>query len=1105
LRQSTRVSGWAAIAQCALTWVALALGVPLAAAAQSTPLFSFAQISDSQPGSSADWARFELVLDTLAASGTPGALLPQPVDFVLFAGDLVSHASSATEWTQFRATIDARLTANGIPYRAVPGNHDQDNGGLGNYTALIGDPGVWDTDSAALVGHNGVSVVTGWSGLRIIGFNNSNGAWNQISAADLAVISARIAAAASAGENVFLLGHHPHSGQGVIPLATQLESPVVTGYARGHSGSPRAQRGLSGIANPDVWDLNSNAIVDDGVILYYEAFADHLDVYVIQMVSNPTALPAKKTIPLAFPLLPDNPPIPVVDFSAQPVLGPAPLAVQFGDLSTEAPSAWSWSFGDGASSSQRNPSHTYQQPGVYDVSLAASNGYGTGQLTKAEHVIALPPAGARNFAPSADARVASSNPTSNYGSDTALRVRTGSPTVFTYLRFDVTGIGAGPALGAKLRLFATDGSADGGTLYDVTGAWSESAITWSNAPPFGGAPIAAAGPVATNTWIELDVGGTVTGDGSYAFALSSASTDSAYYSSREGANPPQLRVQIEETALPAADFTATPTSGVAPLAVSFGDLSTGAPTAWQWRFGDGATSAAQHPVHVYSQPGVYDVKLTALNSVGSNTRQLSAYVNVTIPPPPTANFSATPTEGTPPLGVSFTDTTTGNPTAWLWDFGDGATSTERNPVHVYTAPGLYDVRLTASNAGGSNSRLRSAYVSVISGATFAPVADARVALGSPSSNYGGDSILRARGGSSAARSYLRFDASSLGAASVVDAQLRLFVTDPSSSGGSVHEVASSWSETGINWNNAPPIATPALSSLAAVSTGQWVLFDVTPAVRAGIVSFAIQSANTNSVYYASREGATPPRLVVETGPPIAPTASFSLTPASGPAPLTVAFSDRSTGATSWLWNFGDGATSTLRNPTHSYAAAGSYDVSLGVSNEAGSDAVTQAAAVSVAPPLPIASFAPVADGKVSSSSPNTLYGTTPDLRLRFDATSDWRSFLRFDVAALPGPVARATLRLTVTDGSKDGGAVYAVPASFTEATLDYATAPALDGTPLVQLGAVATGQTVEIDVTSAVTGNGSYAFGLRNANSDSAYYSSREGASPPQLVIEWVQ
>jgi hypothetical protein len=76
----------------------------LSPARAATPLFTFAQISDSQPGSSADWAIFGRVLDAIVASGTPGALIPQPIDFVLFPGDLVNHG-------------DAR--------RAGPGQHDQ--------------------------------------------------------------------------------------------------------------------------------------------------------------------------------------------------------------------------------------------------------------------------------------------------------------------------------------------------------------------------------------------------------------------------------------------------------------------------------------------------------------------------------------------------------------------------------------------------------------------------------------------------------------------------------------------------------------------------------------------------------------------------------------------------------------------------------------------------------------------------------------------------------------------------------------------------------------------------------------------------------------------
>ena len=70
--------------------------------------------------------------------------------------------------------------------------------------------------------------------------------------------------------------------------------------------------------------------------------------------------------------------------------------------------------------------------------------------------------------------------------------------------------------------------------------WKQSTITWSNAPPFGATPLATAGAVALDSWIELDVTGYVTGNGTYSFALVNQSADLAMYSSREGPNPPQL-------------------------------------------------------------------------------------------------------------------------------------------------------------------------------------------------------------------------------------------------------------------------------------------------------------------------------------------------------------------------------------------------------------------------------------------------------------------------------------------------------------------------------------------------------------------------------------
>jgi PKD repeat protein len=80
------------------------------------------------------------------------------------------------------------------------------------------------------------------------------------------------------------------------------------------------------------------------------------------------------------------------------------------------------------------------------------------------------------------------------------------------------------------------------------------------------------------------------------------------------------------------------------------------------------------------------------------------------PQMPVANFTATPLTGIRPLYVAFTDTSSGPPTSWLWDFGDASTSTLQNPTHNYTVAGNYTVTLTATNSIGSDSEVKSNYI-----------------------------------------------------------------------------------------------------------------------------------------------------------------------------------------------------------------------------------------------------------------------------------------------------------------------------------------------------------------------------------------------------------
>jgi len=153
-----------------------------------------------------------------------------------------------------------------------------------------------------------------------------------------------------------------------------------------------------------------------------------------------------------------------------------------------------------------------------------------------------PGGGTVTFAAAADAQVLSSQPGTNYGTRTNLSVRNGGASSYSYhsyLRFDVSGLSGAPA-SAKLRLFVTDASSAGGDVSSTTTSWTEGSITWSNAPPPAGGTLASAGATTVGQWVELDVTGAITGNGSFALELLGGSGDSAIYSSREGANPPQL-------------------------------------------------------------------------------------------------------------------------------------------------------------------------------------------------------------------------------------------------------------------------------------------------------------------------------------------------------------------------------------------------------------------------------------------------------------------------------------------------------------------------------------------------------------------------------------
>lgn len=167
-----------------------------------------------------------------------------------------------------------------------------------------------------------------------------------------------------------------------------------------------------------------------------------------------------------------------------------------------------------------------------------------------------------------------------------------------------------------------------------------------------------------------------------------------------------LAVQFWKNAipLPRAGFTASDTVALVGTPIQFYDRSSGA-TRWLWHFGDGNSSTLQHPVHTYADSGAYTVTQIVSNAYGSDTLTLPAYIRVYYRPVAGFTYSASG------LTVTFTDTSK-FATSWLWDFGDGNTSTQRNPVHTYPLPATYTVRLIASNPAASDTAQQSITVTV---------------------------------------------------------------------------------------------------------------------------------------------------------------------------------------------------------------------------------------------------------------------------------------------------------------------------------------------------------------------------------------------------------
>lgn len=340
---------------------------------------------------------------------------------------------------------------------------------------------------------------------------------------------------------------------------------------------------------------------------------------------------------------------------------------------------------------------------------------------------------------------------------------------------------------------------------------------------------------------------------------------------------------------PLASFLLTPTVAFIGETVTFTNTSSDVDSmiaAWGWAFGDGATSTTQHPTHAYTTFGIFTATLTVTDT---DSLTATAQQTVRVMALPTADFTLTPADPRAGENIQFNDLSSdpdGTITDWLWDFDGLGSSTEQNPQFTFTTTGDYFVTLTVTDNDGNTNFLTQ-----------------QIHVGTPA----------------------RADFSWSPDPALVNQPVQ-FTDQSTSTAGTI--TAWSW---GFGDGQTSTLQNP--SHTYSNTLG---LFIVTLTV-------------TDSVGYTDTLSVN---LLVTT-PPVA---SFTHTPTTPGNGQLVQFSDTSTHPdptatlTGWLWEFGDGATSSLQNPSHAFST-GRYTITLTITDSNGLTDTTTAPLIANDPPL----------------------------------------------------------------------------------------------------------------------------------------------------------
>ena len=616
---------------------------------------------------------------------------------------------------------------------------------------------------------------------------------------------------------------------------------------------------------------------------------------------------------------------------------------------SSGPLTFQWSFGDGGTSTDANPSHTYPGPGTYTVTLIATNSNGCNDTTST--TVTIYPKPIANFSVNNASQCFRNNNFIFTNTSTAVGTTTylwifgdGDSSRVTNPSHVYTTPGTDTV---KLVISSANGCKD--SIYRIVRTYPKPLAGFNvNAvqclPDINFAFTNTSSGALSYQWSFGDGGASNAVNPSYAYATAGTYVVSLIATGSGGCRD-TISKSVTLQARATAGFTINTTSQCFKNnSFTFTNTSTlGVVSTYLWQFGDGTTSAATSPMHVYTNPGTYTVKLIVTSGTTCKD-SISRIVNVY--PMPIAGFNGAGVQCLPNNSFTFTNTSTisSGSSAYQWSFGDGDTSLSASPTHVYTNPGTFSTKLVVvSNHGCRDSIVKTVKVN--------PKAIAGFTVNSAAQCYNNNLFTFTNTSTTVGTtSYLWQFGDSI--TSIATSPLHIYTT-----AGTYHVMLIAISGNGCKDTlfrtvtvDAKPTPAFAANSASQCLAGNKFVFANTSSISAGSVSYkwffgdGVTSTTASPAHVYTTAGTYIVKLVATSNNGCkdsialtvtvkpSPVASFSVNDSTqcmnGSNFTFTNTSSSPSGTPVYTWSFGDGITSALTSPSHVYTSADTFAVHL---------------------------------------------------------------------------------------------------------------------------------------------------------------------------------